>query len=351
MNIAIILAAGLSKRAGQNKLFALLGGKPVWQKTYEQFQTHPEIDRIIVVVPKGEEASFPTDAIFTAGGETRMQSFLNGLAAARPHPSDIIIDQSAANPFVTKEEITQVIQAAKEHGAAAVSHQAIDTITLEKDGFYEKSIPRQKVRLMQTPQAARFDLIQAANPPKDATDLTTALLPKTRVKLIPASPQNKKITFPEDFRPTYFIGEDSHRFSNKGQLTLGGLIIPELPALKANSDGDVIFHAIGRALAQANAKEFSSIADPLCEKGEKSSIAYLKPLLKNIKIQHISLQLECASPRVSSLPLADSIAKSLKIHKNAVSLAVMTGEDLSPFGRGEGIRCTCILTISKWHTD
>ena len=351
MNILILLAAGSSTRAKQDKLQAKVQGKPLWSIGFESFLRHPEIDHIVLVHPKGQAENFPCNAQKIEGGATRMQSFLNGLGAVNFGPDDIIIDHNAASPWVTQSEITELIQAAKTHGASAVSHSCVDTAITEEDGFYKKHIKRESLRLMQTPQAVRGDILKKTEL-SEATDLSSALLGTTKIKVIQASPLNKKITSETDLSPHLsFIGEDSHAFSSEGVLVLGGLKIPEYPKLKANSDGDVILHAIGRALAQAQNQSFSKIADQLYKKGEKSSDAYLKPLLSGIEIQMISIQIEAKKPHIDSLPLSESIAKILKISPEKIRIAAMSGEQLTSFGQGLGIRASCIITLKNIQHD
>ena len=365
MNIAILLAAGKSQRAGRNKLWADIQGRPLWTLAYETLHEHPQIDQIVIVVPAGEEEKFETELAsqqsptceVIAGGDTRMESFKLGLAAvfkgANYGEDDIIIDHNAANPNLTAEEIVAVIAAAKEHGAAAVSLPAVDTIlTASEDGTqYAQTLDRDKIRLMQTPQATRGDILKSAEL-TDQTDLTSALLATTSVQIVDADFSNQKITFAEDINKLTchsFIGEDSHRFAHAGThagtLTLGGIPIPDCPAMEANSDGDVILHAIGRALAAARDGSFSEVADKICEGGELNSTAYLKPLLRGIHIQNISLQIEGKRPRIDkhAPAIKKSLAKILGIPLARIRISAMTGEGLTSFGRGEGLRCICIL--------
>lgn len=373
MNTAILLSAGSSTRAGQNKLWAEVQGKPLWTLSHNTFLEHPQIDRIILVVPKGEELRFlpfinNEKTLVTVGGATRMESFKNGLATTGElTTNDVILDHNAANPFVTAEEISAVIAAAKEHGASAVAHAVVDTVAEVQSPSEEESSnsncyiltirERTNLKLMQTPQAVRGDILKNAldSLSPEATDLSSALLEFTKVVILPAHPRNKKITNSEDLatltaRTT--IGEDSHRFltgaSAEGtKLTLGGLTVPDCPTMDANSDGDVILHAIGRALATAQNKNFSELADPLMLSGTQDSRDYLAPLLSEAKIQQISLSLECARPKIDPLisDLKSSLGRILKIDDNHIHISAHSGEDLTPFGRGEGIRCLASVTL------
>lgn len=376
MNIAIILAAGKSTRAGMNKLWADLNGSPLWMLAYQTFLAHHEIDRIILVVPKGEELRFlpfidDKKTTIVAGGVTRMDSFKCGLAVANFSADDIIIDHNAANPFVTAGEISDVIATARELGAAAVCHPVVDTLVQCDENIKSKNctigtiLERKNFRLMQTPQAVRGDIltnISNVTELVEATDLSTALAKHIHVELLPAHPANKKITTAHDLatvRAHTFIGEDSHRFltgqaAEGTQLTLGGLTIADLPKLDANSDGDVILHAIGRALAEAANQNFSELADPLTLSGNQDSRDYLEPLLvdlkiRDLKIRHVSLSIEAARPRIDPLlpALKSSLAQILHTSENAVHISAHTGEDLTPFGRGEGIKCTALVQVLR----
>ena len=222
MNIAILLAAGKSQRAGQNKLWADVHGRPLWTLSYETFKSHPQVDRIVLVVPAGEEPRFAAyiDSPLAVGGDTRMQSFKKALATLTVAPNDIVIDHNAANPNVTAREISEVIAAAKEVGGAAVSLPAVDTLFTVEEGVYITPLPREKIRLMQTPQAVRGDVLNSIAL-TEATDLTSAVLAQVPVKVIKADPANRKITFAEDLeslRAQTYLGEDSHAFSDSGQL-------------------------------------------------------------------------------------------------------------------------------------
>ncbi|MGH2585641.1 MAG: 2-C-methyl-D-erythritol 2,4-cyclodiphosphate synthase, partial [Dehalococcoidia bacterium] len=54
-------------------------------------------------------------------------------------------------------------------------------------------------------------------------------------------------------RPPFRVGHgyDIHRFGDAGELVLGGVRFPELPALAGHSDGDAVLHAVADALLGA----------------------------------------------------------------------------------------------------
>lgn len=150
------------------------------------------------------------------------------------------------------------------------------------------------------------------------------------------------------------IGQDSHRFlpdASTKQCVIGGIIFPE-PGFNANSDGDVIFHAICNAISSVTGVPIlGAIADELCLKdGITDSSVYLKEALKTLgplQISHVALTLEGRRPKF--LPklqaLKENIAQVLGIKETQVGLTATTGEGLTDFGCGEGVQCIAIVTF------
>jgi len=348
--VAILLAAGKSKRYGSDKLWVDIDGRPAWLVSYDILASAPSVKEVVVVVQKSEILTFSGIASyvkFVPGGETRMLSFLAGASAVDVDQYDVILDHNGASPFLSIDEIEEVIHSAFEYGGAAVSQQCVDSVHLECNGFYSTSLSRDKVRIMQTPQAVRVSAFNELIA-EHATDLTSDILHNIPVRVVEATRWNRKLTFPEDLvgmrQSVYYLGEDSHRFSDGGKLIIGGLTIDKLPKLAANSDGDVVFHAIGRALAQANSLDFDSVASTMCSHGITDSSRYLRALKGRLNISRVSIHIEAKLPRISDLPMAASVARALDVPKEVVRIEAMTGEELTSFGRGEGIRSTCLLT-------
>ncbi len=154
------------------------------------------------------------------------------------------------------------------------------------------------------------------------------------------------------------IGQDSHRFSedkNKS-LILGGVEFLGEIGLEANSDGDVIIHALCNALEQAiGGNSFSSYADEMCKDNIVDSKEYLKEALNNIRkkgyeINNIGINIEAQRPKID--PMASSIKKKLAkimiIQENSIGITATTGENLTAFGRGEGVQVLAIVSLKKF---
>lgn len=153
------------------------------------------------------------------------------------------------------------------------------------------------------------------------------------------------------------LGQDSHRFSldPKRKLILGGVEIGGQSGLEGNSDGDVIIHAVCRALEQAiGGESFSIYSDKMLQNGINDSREYLKIAIKHVKekgysVNNLGISLECQKPKI--IPIAgkikDSLAGILKLKKEEVGISATSGEDLTAFGRGEGIQVFAIVSLIK----
>jgi 2-C-methyl-D-erythritol 4-phosphate cytidylyltransferase len=171
MNVAIVVAAGKGTRLGGNrpKQFLELDGIPVIIRTLRQFERCREIDEVVAVLPAEETAGFQSLAQqfelrklahVIGGGETRAQSVQRGLASI--DEAEIVAVHDGVRPFVTPEEIDQVVAAARIGGAAILVAAVADTIKDIKDGRVIGTLSRTNLRRALTPQCFRFDLLKRA---------------------------------------------------------------------------------------------------------------------------------------------------------------------------------------------
>lgn len=150
------------------------------------------------------------------------------------------------------------------------------------------------------------------------------------------------------------IGQDSHRFDfddpNK-KLVLGGVVF-DGPALKGNSDADVVLHALTNAISGITGVNIlGETADKIClVEGITDSSVYVREALKyfNGRICHVSFSIECLKPKITpKIPdMKRSIADLLNISEEDIGITATTGEGLTDFGKGLGIQCFCILAAS-----
>lgn len=149
------------------------------------------------------------------------------------------------------------------------------------------------------------------------------------------------------------IGQDSHKIDYNNQnkkLILAGVEFEEPFSLLANSDGDVILHAITNAISGITCKNIlGKIANEMCNKrGIKDSEEYLKEALKylNEPITHISISIECKVPKITPKieEMRKNIARILNINENCVGITATSGEELTEFGKGNGINVFACVT-------
>jgi len=153
------------------------------------------------------------------------------------------------------------------------------------------------------------------------------------------------------------IGQDSHRFlaeDSSKPCIIGGLIFEGVPGLSADSDGDVIFHAICNAITSISGVPIlGKIAIELCQKdGITDSQIYLEKALETLKdqtITHVALSLEAKRPRLQQRidDMRENVAKVMGLKMNQVGITATSGDGLTDFGCGEGIQCFCILTTQS----
>lgn len=149
------------------------------------------------------------------------------------------------------------------------------------------------------------------------------------------------------------IGQDSHRidYNNKEKkLILAGVKFKEDFSILANSDGDVVFHAITNAVSGITCKNIlGKISDDMCKNGIIDSEVYLREALKYLdeKIVHLSISIECKIPKISPKieEMRKNIARVLNVEENCIGITATSGEGLTEFGKGNGISVFTILTV------
>ena len=138
-----------------------------------------------------------------------------------------------------------------------------------------------------------------------------------------------------------------------GKMVLGGIEFPDYPALQANSDGDVVLHALTNAVSGISGKNvLGALADEMCRSGITDSRAYLAKALSDLNntvVTHVSFTIECKQPHLSGRidEMKASVAALLGISAGQVGITATSGEGLTDFGRGEGISVFCVLTAEK----
>ena len=167
----IIVAAGQGVRMNEvlRKQYLSLAGRPILSHTLLVFDGCSGINEILLVVP-GEDLDFCNKHILLPltlqkkirlipGGLERQDSVYNGLLAITDRKSIVVI-HDGVRPLVQPGHITACINGARHYGACVTGIPAHDTLKRVNDsGWIDKTIKRDTIWLVQTPQAFQYERI------------------------------------------------------------------------------------------------------------------------------------------------------------------------------------------------
>ncbi|HWR59355.1 MAG TPA: 2-C-methyl-D-erythritol 4-phosphate cytidylyltransferase [Thermodesulfovibrionales bacterium] len=213
--IAVVPAAGLGKRFGQekNKPFYPLLDKPLVVWALEIFQKISEIKEVIPVLKEAdmemgveifERYKLSKIRKIAPGGKERQDSVYSGLRAMEGKV-DIVLIHDGARPLVDAGIVKKALSNISGVEGVVVGVPVSDTIKEVREGLVKRTLQRESIWAVQTPQLFRYDSIlkaydKAMQENFYSTD-DSALLERFggKVKMVMGSYSNIKITSPEDF--------------------------------------------------------------------------------------------------------------------------------------------------------
>lgn len=206
---AIITAGGNGIRFGGDKMLVSLKGKALILHTLEKFRQCKLIDEIIVLVKKENIKEYLTiinkeglKVKIIPAAKERIMSVYYGVKEAK---GKYIVTHDGNRPLTPTALINKLIEEVKEHKAVMIAISPTATIKYCQKNFVERSLPRNKTWIAQTPQAFERKILLAALEKAikeehfvatDDSELVTRLGKKVRI--IPGDEINMKITFPHD---------------------------------------------------------------------------------------------------------------------------------------------------------
>lgn len=207
---AIIVAGGSGTRMGADipKQFIKLGGKPLLQHTIEKFLSLSfPVGIIVVVSPEWKdywkkycsETGFLERYAIPSGGITRFHSVANALQYL---PDETVVAvHDGVRPLVTAEFLERMFAAGEELGNAVPAVAPVETVR-EVSGLESYVLRRDDIRLVQTPQVFRSEVLKAAYrlpyDPAYTDDASVVEAAGYRINLVDGLRYNLKITTPED---------------------------------------------------------------------------------------------------------------------------------------------------------
>jgi 2-C-methyl-D-erythritol 4-phosphate cytidylyltransferase len=227
---AVIVAGGLGMRMGGAvpKQFLLLHEHPVLWYTLETFLAAYEDLRIALAIPAAHlgvakelvaSLAGAERIVLVNGGDTRFHSVRNGLewirrevagsvdagvtaAAGEVGRETIIFVHDGVRCLVSADLIRRCYEQAAESGSAVPVVECRDSVRLVEDEGRSKPIDRSRIKLVQTPQTFRGDILLGAYMMDHAeafTDEATVVeVAGHQVRLIEGEETNMKITTPTD---------------------------------------------------------------------------------------------------------------------------------------------------------
>ncbi|MEN9525491.1 MAG: hypothetical protein RLZZ256_875 [Bacteroidota bacterium] len=208
--VAVIVAGGVGVRmqADKPKQFLSLEGHSILERTIQTFLKSYEDLQLVLVLPADhlEEGRTMTQSLneegrirYVVGGETRFQSVQNGLRTIQD--TSIVFVHDAVRCLLSMDLIHRCHDQALQLGSAVPAIEATDSIRVVENEL-NRAIPRSQVRLIQTPQTFRSDILLPAYETSYQTSFTDEAsvveAAGGEVHLINGEMQNIKITSPLD---------------------------------------------------------------------------------------------------------------------------------------------------------
>jgi 2-C-methyl-D-erythritol 4-phosphate cytidylyltransferase / 2-C-methyl-D-erythritol 2,4-cyclodiphosphate synthase len=374
----ILVAAGAGSRVGGEipKQFLPLAGKPVLRWSLDTLLRCETVTAIAVVVAPSERsraaAMMPADPriLLVEGGRERTDSVRAGLKALEGKDFNHILIHDAARPGLSTGVVRELIWSLRNADAAAPALPVSDALKDTREHGKLRTVDRDGLVSVQTPQIFRPDIIRKALASGDQAVDDLALIEKTgaRVQLTPGRQELMKITHPSDLAvvekmlvghppPVMRVGTgfDVHGFVDGDAVIICGIRIPHTRKLEGHSDADVGWHALTDAILGAAA--LGDIGDHFPPSDPKWKGANSKVFLEHavklaaqrgFRVVNADITIICETPKIS--PSRNSMrhrtAEVLGIPEDAVSIKATTTEKLGFLGRGEGIAAQAAVMLA-----
>ena len=217
MYSVIIPAAGRGARMGlaHNKLFYKVSQHTIIEHTVHTFTTDEKCKQIILTVSHADlekmKEIFANDPAIkiVIGGETRQASIYNALEWVT---EEIVLVHDGARPFVSADLIGACYDVAKKGFGAISAVMPKDTVKQQSGGIINKTLSRDQLVMVQTPQAFPTALLKRANQlAGNNLNLETddaSLVEKytdVDIRVVEGDYKNIKFTTPEDIEYFKFL--------------------------------------------------------------------------------------------------------------------------------------------------
>lgn len=367
----IMLGAGDSSRFKMpaKKQWLRIANEPLWLYASKNLAKMLPFKKIIIAAKENEIAymkRFEPSFEYIIGGKTRQQSLKNALNFV---DSEYVMTSDIARPCILPELISRLINQLNNAQCIVPALKVADTAILGST-----SINRDELKLIQTPQISRLGLLKKAlENNEDFTDDSQAISAiGAKICYVQGDEKARKITFKDDLGylnlpkadKVFFSGNgfDVHSFCAGEYITLCGVKIPYIKALKAHSDGDAPLHALCDAIYGASG--LGDIGEHFPDTNERYKDACSKDLLANcvkmvrnfgFDIVNADITILAQQPKITPFKeqMRQNVASILGVNENFVNIKATTMEKMGFIGREEGIGALASVSLKyyQWHKD
>lgn len=363
----IIMSAGNATRFRKNtnikKHWLRVDSKPLWLHVADNISSKFTFNRVIIVANKDEVNYMKKfcDYDILEGGNSRQESLLNALKEV---DSEFVLVNDAARFNIDFSVIDNLFaQNLNNYDCIFPSIGVVDTVFM-RDGNHIEYLNRENVKLVQTPQLSRVDVLLEALKLGNFSDESSAICNYGgRVLSIEGSRSLSKLTFFDDIKNCNldFIddirvgyGFDVHKFINNKKMFLGGVFIDCGFGLKAHSDGDVVIHSLCDAILGAvgagdigewfpdSSSEYKNIDSKILLKRVVDFVFSIGFNIVNVDIM-IMAQIPIITPYKALM--IETLSHILLIEKHSINIKATTMEGMSFIGRKEGICASSSVSL------
>lgn len=213
---ALVPCAGVGERAGLGapKQYHAMGDRTVVAHTLAALMGVSRITATLVVLSPDDSAfesaapefHGPRAWVKRSGGATRAETVANGMAELTSRgvqPHDWVLVHDAARCLLQPAWVDRLIDACHDDEVGGLLALPLaDTLKQEEAGRVAATVDRRGKWAAQTPQMFRLGLLRPAllRAGDSVTDEASAVeLMGHAPKLVPGSPENLKVTYPDDF--------------------------------------------------------------------------------------------------------------------------------------------------------
>lgn len=197
-------------RTGEDKLWAVVLGRPVFAITLESIAAAACFDLVVIAAPGDRWEAIRaiaaehqlSNVVLVEGGERRQDSV--AAAIDRCGGQAWISVHDAARPLTPPAVFRAVLDAARADGAATAGVPCVDTVKQVQNGRVAATLDRSSIIAAQTPQSFSAELLRRAHQHAAAQGISAgddaALVEAigAPVTVVAGDPRNFKVTFPQD---------------------------------------------------------------------------------------------------------------------------------------------------------